>query len=720
MNILFLNDIYGLGGGEIWASRMADALKKRGHNCAVGAPTQAPLHDYIGDDSMHFTYSRVDALSFVPRLGTFVKEHDIDVIVCTPSGNGLDTWALNEFCLSSSRIPAIVLKTGGPPHPNSAAHHYGYGLHPAFRRLLVVCKHNRRMFFRRFPELSSRFVHVQYTGIDLDYFREDRSDVDAAQVRDKLGIAHDVPLVVNVSRVAFLKGQAFLVQAAKVFLTEFPDAHLLIVGDGPPEELNLLKAVAYGCGLGDRIHFWGFQSDVRSILAAATVFVHPSLFEGIPNALLEAMSMRRACVATDVCGVPELVGNNIDALFVPPNDIDALASAISRLLSDSELRNSLARNAYRRAQAFSIHDRAREFETHLIQVTASAAWLSWRARRPGSVSPRRKGLARVKSVIITQSEGMGDQIQAYPFLHLSRNVFRKQHITLLVPDERRRLFEHFGFDEIVSIQKNEDVKRYFEDRSFDIAFDLNLRPNLNPTKDLNVRRLVSFSKEAYSSLHTTYRIYWDIPLWKQFVGLLRSVGVFEPIIPWRLIQPYISEAECHVADSLLERTDGRFIVGVSPGGFSTPEKHWGIENFAAVLNELAKELSILPVLFGHYREVSLTWQLEERVAVPTLNLSNRCPNLGVLFALLDRVAFHITNDNGVMHLADVMDTPQVALFGPTDHRFFGPMGCSSLLVISPTGKMAGIEFDDVLRACRRCLRQSVSQRRSRRRFKLQR
>jgi ADP-heptose:LPS heptosyltransferase len=108
--------------------------------------------------------------------------------------------------------------------------------------------------------------------------------------------------------------------------------------------------------------------------------------------------------------------------------------------------------------------------------------------------------------------------------------------------------------------------------------------------------------------------------------------------------------------------------------------------------------------------VPLAWQLEEFAEASVLNLSNRYPNIGVLLGLLDRIDLHLTNDNGVMHLADVMDTPQIALFGHTSYRFFGPMGRSSRLVISPTGKMHDIKVSDVLSVCREHLSRAIPRR----------
>jgi glycosyltransferase involved in cell wall biosynthesis len=112
-----------------------------------------------------------------------------------------------------------------------------------------------------------------------------------------------------------------------------------------------LAARARAHGLTDSIHLLGLRSDVAAVLAAADIFVLPSLSEGLPMALLEAMFARRPIVASSVGDVGVALAHGEAGLLVQPGDPPALALAIDRLLTDPNLARTLAERAFRRASA---------------------------------------------------------------------------------------------------------------------------------------------------------------------------------------------------------------------------------------------------------------------------------------------------------------------------------------------------------------------------------
>lgn len=152
------------------------------------------------------------------------------------------------------------------------------------------------------------------------------------------------PVVLTAARLVDQKGIEVLLDAA----AEVP-ARFLVAGDGP--ERTRLADYAAAAGSADRVSFLGHRTDVRDLLDAADVFVLPSLYEGTPLAVLEAMAAGRAIVATAIAGTDELVVDGESALLVPPRDAGALAAAIRRLLDDPDLRARLGEAARRRAEA---------------------------------------------------------------------------------------------------------------------------------------------------------------------------------------------------------------------------------------------------------------------------------------------------------------------------------------------------------------------------------
>jgi glycosyltransferase involved in cell wall biosynthesis len=148
------------------------------------------------------------------------------------------------------------------------------------------------------------------------------------------GLDPERPLVVAVGRLVPVKNHLLAVRA----VARVPDAALVLVGQGPLAE-DLARAAA-AAGVGDRVVLTGLRRDARALMGAADAVVLPSRSEGLPLVALEAMAAGTPLVATDVRGVRELVGDGA-ALLVPPDDPDALADALSRVLSDADLAERL-------------------------------------------------------------------------------------------------------------------------------------------------------------------------------------------------------------------------------------------------------------------------------------------------------------------------------------------------------------------------------------------
>jgi len=137
--------------------------------------------------------------------------------------------------------------------------------------------------------------------------------------------------IVSVARLVPIKGMSYLIRA----MAHVKGGSLVIIGDGP--ERRKLELLSRHLELSDRVFFIGWISDPSRIfdhLKQATVFVLPSLSEGRPRVLIEAMSCGLPVVATDVGGVPEVVVDGVNGLLVPPRDEKALAEAIEYVFND--------------------------------------------------------------------------------------------------------------------------------------------------------------------------------------------------------------------------------------------------------------------------------------------------------------------------------------------------------------------------------------------------
>ena len=142
----------------------------------------------------------------------------------------------------------------------------------------------------------------------------------------------DRPQVCSVGRLSREKGHRVLLKAMAAVLRSVPEARLQICGDGP--ERPALARQSEASGLAEHVSLSGFVQDTRPTLAAADIFVMPSLSEGLGGAVLEAMAMGKPVVATDAGGLPEAVVDGETGLIVPAGDAEALAEAMMDLLGD--------------------------------------------------------------------------------------------------------------------------------------------------------------------------------------------------------------------------------------------------------------------------------------------------------------------------------------------------------------------------------------------------
>ncbi len=200
---------------------------------------------------------------------------------------------------------------------------------------------------------------VDVIGIPADRMRVicngmDLSRFDAAFVR---ALREGVRLRVGtVARLEPQKGISYLLDAMDLLRSSGVDAELWIVGDGP-DRPALDAAVQSSQRLSECVRFLGRRDDVPALLGQIDLFVMPSLWEGLPNAVMEAMAARLPVVATNVDGTPELVIDGETGLLVPPRSAEALADAIAKLLADGALRLRMGQAGRQRVEQQFTEDR---------------------------------------------------------------------------------------------------------------------------------------------------------------------------------------------------------------------------------------------------------------------------------------------------------------------------------------------------------------------------
>ncbi len=186
--------------------------------------------------------------------------------------------------------------------------------------------------------------------------------VDLARFSPRPQVSFNSRVVIGtVGRLVWNKGYQDLLAAAARVCGELPNAHFLLVGDGPRR--RDLEAEAQRLGLSSRVTFAGQRDAVEASYGEMDIFVSSSLTEGLPVAVLEAMASRLPVVATRVGAVPEVIEDGRSGLLVNPGEPEALASAIVELVKNKERAAALARAAYVRvAERFSAESMTRQTE----------------------------------------------------------------------------------------------------------------------------------------------------------------------------------------------------------------------------------------------------------------------------------------------------------------------------------------------------------------------
>lgn len=211
---------------------------------------------------------------------------------------------------------------------------------------MVSVSEGTRQFSIKTQRIKSDKLVTIHNSIDLDRFLPSAVNAERLpQLRQFLGIPVESQVVVTVARLHAQKGHRFLIAAIPTIQKKFENTHFLFVGEGELQQ-DLTDSITQ-LGVEKMVHFLGMRQDIPELLVLSDVFVLPSLWEGLPNSVLEAMAMGTPVIATDVDGCPEVIRDGETGILVPPADSDALAQSIIRLLGDAALCQTLAQEAQR-------------------------------------------------------------------------------------------------------------------------------------------------------------------------------------------------------------------------------------------------------------------------------------------------------------------------------------------------------------------------------------
>ena len=212
---------------------------------------------------------------------------------------------------------------------------------------LIAVSNATKQFHVRQGMLSDK-LHVIYNGVNTELFRPTRT---TGILRQELGLSGSAVLCANIGQICLRKGQTLLAQAAVCLAEEFPEANYLFIGQRHSQKAesvaheNAIGLIFREAGIEERLFSLGFRQDIPVILNEVDLVVHTAHQEPLGRVLLEAASCGQAIVATEVGGTAEILADQVSAVLVRPDDLEALTAAIRRMLTDREFRIRLGRQA---------------------------------------------------------------------------------------------------------------------------------------------------------------------------------------------------------------------------------------------------------------------------------------------------------------------------------------------------------------------------------------
>ncbi len=357
-----------IGGGESHVLDLVATLDRSRFEPVVLAFTGGPMIQAL--ERMQIPAYVIESekafdISVWKQVKRFMQQQQIDLVhVHGTRANTNVLWAARSLAL-----PLIYTIHGWSFHE---------GLHPVMKRMRIaaerfitrkaqvnicVSESNRQTGVAAFGSFRAEVVK---NGVNLQKFDPDASYPD---VKMALGIPAHHLVVGYIARMTLQKDPVTMIRAFAAAVQQQPDMTLLMVGGG--ELQQAARDTAQALGINDNVMFQDFRQDVPAVLNAMDIYCLPSLWEGFPIGVLEAMAMGKAVIASNVDGTREAVANEKNGLLVPPSETAALTGAILRLAQNKSLRERLSCQAIATVQTtYNVTGMTRKIEAIYSKLLA--------------------------------------------------------------------------------------------------------------------------------------------------------------------------------------------------------------------------------------------------------------------------------------------------------------------------------------------------------------
>jgi glycosyltransferase involved in cell wall biosynthesis len=298
--------------------------------------------------------NNIELLFKAKAVSAYAKKHGINLIHAHLPWAGIASRIAGKL----SGIPVIYTE-----HNKQERYHIATRLANLFTlnwltKIIAVSEDVEKSIRKYKTNLKASLITI-LNGVNTERFAPGQFQHE--EIRRKFNIPLDAPVIGTIAVFRFQKRLDLWIELAKKILSHRPETHFIIVGDGPLKELLLEKQKQQG--LESRVHFAGTQTEVRPYLSTFDLYMMTSIFEGLPIALLEAMSSGCAVVSTNAGGIKEVIRPGVDGLLCDVEEPERLVEFATELIADAKKRNALALQARERVkEEFSMEKMVKALE----------------------------------------------------------------------------------------------------------------------------------------------------------------------------------------------------------------------------------------------------------------------------------------------------------------------------------------------------------------------
>ena len=304
-------------------------------------------------ESVIFEAQRQFDLQAIASIRNFIKGNNVDIV----QTHG---YKSNFYAIFAALFENVHLLATCHPWIKTSRRGKAYAkidklLLKKFSRIVAISDQVKKEILD--AGIPDNKISIIDNGINLHRFEE---QFDTKEIRKQFGIPLESQVIGTVGRLDLEKGHHILLEAAKIVIQKNPSTFFVIVGDGYLK--NDLTSRAEELKIEDHILLPGTLKEIPKILSVFDIFVLPSLTEGLPMALLEAMAAKKPVIASRVGAIPKVIIDYETGILIKPGDVNELSNGIIDLLRDKDKANLIVKNAYNKiVQEFSSNRMAKQY-----------------------------------------------------------------------------------------------------------------------------------------------------------------------------------------------------------------------------------------------------------------------------------------------------------------------------------------------------------------------